>query len=86
MSHEERAWFDRTVAISDQNIGTVRHVSNAAEAGRILTTEWKAPKGRTHRAACKAVLEALHQFKDRETKRKAREAFAEAARDAGIDA
>lgn len=86
MSYEERAWFDRTVPILDRRVGTVRNVSNAAEAGRILTTEWTAPKGKTHRAACKAVLEALDRFQDRETKRKARDAFAEAARDAGIDA
>lgn len=84
MSYEERAWFDKTVPILDKRVGTRRFVSNAAEAGRILTNEWPATKGKSHRDACNAVLGALERYKDRDAKRKARDAFEAAAKDAGI--
>lgn len=74
-------WFDKPVPVSLGISGDVHNVSNARQAADILLHNWPDAGTKKHRDARQACLEVLQGLKKPEV---AREAFAEAAREAGI--
>ncbi|PSJ63575.1 DUF982 domain-containing protein [Pseudaminobacter soli (ex Li et al. 2025)] len=77
----EYGWFDKPVPISLGITGDVYNVSNARQAAEILLNRWPTAGSIKHRDARYACLQVLQGLKKPEV---AREAFVEAAREAGI--
>ncbi|WP_019171404.1 DUF982 domain-containing protein [Pseudaminobacter salicylatoxidans] len=77
----DNGWFDKPVPISLGIIGDIYNVSNARQAVDILDNRWPdagTPKHRDARYTCLQVLQGLKKPEA------ARQAFTEAAREAGI--
>jgi len=77
----DNGWFDRPVPVSLGIIGDVYNISNARQAVDILEHRWPdagTAKYREARYACLQVLQGLKK------PAAARQAFMEAAREAGI--
>lgn len=74
----ERGWWDEPVSIIAGREGVKLHVNNTAQARRVLQEEWPIDSGARLEAARKAVHSA------KVSALKAREAFREAAEEAGI--
>lgn len=79
--------FDKpvTVAVGPSG-GTYKRVDDPHKAGEVLLDKktWQAPNTAKHLAARKAVLKALENAHDGMLAAKARKAFEEAGREAGI--
>jgi hypothetical protein len=74
-------WFSKPVSVSVGIFGAVHHVSNARKALELLAHHWPDAGTEKHRDAHRACLEVLNGLKKPEV---AREAFAEAAREADV--
>lgn len=74
-------WFDKPVSISLGVVGDVYNVSNARQAAEILLHRWPDAGTIKHRDARYACLQVLQGLQKPEV---ARQAFEEAAREAGI--
>lgn len=77
----QKGWFDKPIPVIVGTVRTVHRVSNAREAAHLLINRWPRQGTATHvhaRTVCLAVLHGEQQ------PNVAREAFAEAAREAKI--
>ena len=74
-------WFAKPVTIAIGITGEVRNVSSARQAADILAHHWPGEGTAKHRDAHHLCLEVLHGMKKPDV---AREAFADAAREARI--
>lgn len=77
----EEGWFAKPVPVAVKFTGEVRNVSSARQAIIILDHNWPDEGTAKYREARHACLEVLHGTKRAEI---AREAFADAAREARI--
>ena len=84
MATLDRGMWNKPVPIIQRKAGATLLVGNSIQAARILLQEWPATPGPKHLAARKAVLAAMEKALDKERQAKAREAFQDAAREAGI--
>ncbi len=80
----ERGWWDQGVKVVLRGDAAHTIVSNTHQAGRILLEDWPADPGPKHLQARRAVLRAMEKALDRRRQADARDAFAEAAKEAGI--
>lgn len=80
----ERGWWLKPVIIERESIGRMLHVNNTRQAARMLLEEWPATPGPKHLAARRAVLAAMEKALDAKRQAAAREAFRQAAIEAGI--
>jgi hypothetical protein len=80
----ESGWWGSPVPVGLGSGFTVHHVSNNLQAADILLNRWPAQGGTKHRAARQAVLNAMERAHDRMLLEKARNAFADAAKEADI--
>jgi hypothetical protein len=80
----ERGWWEKPVRIERDRYGRWLNVSSSAQADRILTEEWPGDPGPKHLAARKAVFAARQNALDATRQAAARQAFHEAAKEAGI--
>lgn len=77
----EKGWFDRPIPVVVGTVRTVHQVSNAREAAHLLINRWPRQGTAMHIRARTVCLAVLHgQQKPVE----AREAFADAAREANV--
>lgn len=77
-------WWDRPVRIERGNTGRPFNVSNNNRAAELLLNEWPTKPGPKHLAARKAVLKAMEKALDAQRQAAARQAFLDAAKEAGI--
>jgi hypothetical protein len=80
----ERGWWEKPVRIERDRFGRWLNVSNSAQADRILKEEWPVEPGPKHLAARKALFDARSKALNAARHAKAREAFRQAAIEAGI--
>lgn len=80
----ERGWWEKPVRIERDRHGRWVNVSSSAQAERVLYEEWPVVPGPKHLAARKAVHAARQKALDATRQAKAREAFLDAAKEAGI--
>jgi hypothetical protein len=80
----ERGWWEKPVRIEKDRYGRGLNVNNTVQAERILCEEWPVDPGPKHLAARKAVYAARQKALDAARQATAREAFLEAAKEAGI--
>lgn len=77
--------FDKPVRVALGPAGNITHViSTPLQAAEKLLNEWPAVSGNRQVAARKAVLKAMENAQDALLRAKARKAFEEAAKEAGI--
>jgi hypothetical protein len=79
-----RGWWEEPVPVMLGDGGTIHNVSNNLQAANILLHHWPKNNGRNHLAARKLVLAAMENLHDRVKLAEARNAFAQAAKEAKI--
>lgn len=81
----ERGWWDEPVPVALRGVAAITKVNNTRQAADVLINKWPTAPGPKHLAARKAVLRAMKSALDAKQQAEARKAFAEAAKEAGID-
>lgn len=80
----ERGWWDKPVPVTLHDAAAVTNINNTVQAADVLLNRWPVAGGAKHLAARKAVVTAMRRALDAKAQAKARQAFAEAAKEADI--